>query len=74
MIELDSSVKVLICSDPVDMRKSIDGLVMLIVELLDCKPQDRALFIFFNKGQDKFKSILWDGDGFILLYKRREKG
>ena len=74
MIELDSSVKVLICSDPVDMRKSIDGLVMLIVELLDCNPQDRTLFIFFNKGQDKFKSILWDGDGFILLYKRREKG
>lgn len=74
MIELDASIKILICSEPVDMRKSIDGLVMLIVEQLDNNPQDKTLFIFYNKGQDKFKGIVWDGDGFILLYKRREKG
>ena len=74
MIELDASVKVLICSEPVDMRKSIDGLVMLVVEQLGCNPQDKTLFIFFNKSRDKFKSIMWDSDGFILLYKRREKG
>ncbi len=74
MIELDASLKILVCSEPVDMRKSIDGFVMLVVEQLDCNPQNKTLFIFFNKGKDNFKSILWDGDGFILLYKQREKG
>ena len=74
MIELDASVKILICSEPVDMRKSIDGLVMMVVEQLGCDPQSKTLFLFFNKAKDKFKSILWDGDGFMLLYKRREKG
>ena len=31
-------------------------------------------FIFFNKSRDKVKIIWWDANGFILHYKRLEKG
>jgi len=56
------------------MRKSIDGLVVLIVEALGLDPQANMMVLFRNKASDKFKAIFWDGDGFILLYKRKEKG
>lgn len=56
------------------MRKSIDGLVMIIVNSMALDPQDKTLYLFRNKPGDKFKAVLWDGDGFILVYKRRETG
>jgi len=74
MISLDPEVKVFIYHQCVDMRKSIDGLSILVVEALQLNPQDKALYLFHNKSGDKFKAILWDQDGFLLLYKRREQG
>ena len=74
MIQLATTTKVLIYRDAVDMRKSIDGLVLLIVESLKLDPQNNALYLFHNKSRDKFKAIIWDNDGFMLLYKRREQG
>ena len=74
MIHLDENTKVFIYNDKVDMRKSINGLVMLIIESLELDPQSKAMYLFYNKAQDKFKAVIWDMDGFILLYKRLEKG
>jgi len=74
MITLAADLKIFIYHQQVDMRKSIDGLALLTVEALGLNPQDRALYLFRNKAGDKFKAIIWDGDGFLLLYKRREKG
>lgn len=74
MISLAASTKIFIYRDSIDMRKSIDGLVLMVVEELKLDPQNKAMYIFHNKAKEKFKAILWDGDGFILLYKRLEKG
>ncbi len=74
MISLAADVGVLIYHQPVDMRKSIDGLSLLVVEALHCDPQANVLYLFRNKAGDKFKALYWDGDGFFLLYKRRERG
>lgn len=74
MLSLNPEVPVLIYHQPVDMRKSIDGLSLLVVEALRLDPQARALYLFRNKSGDKFKALFWDNDGFFLLYKRREKG
>ena len=74
MITLSADIKILIYHHPIDMRKSIDGLSVLVVEALALNPQDNTLYLFRNKTNDKFKAILWDKDGFILLYKRKEKG
>lgn len=63
-----------IANEPVDMRKSIDGLSILVVEYLEMNPQDSALFIFYNRCRNKVKCLLWDNNGFVMIYKRLEKG
>ena len=59
---------------PVDMRKSIDGLSGLAMDLLEQSPQSGHLFVFHNRARDKIKIIYWDKNGFALHYKRLEKG
>lgn len=60
-------------SDPVDMRKSIDGLSFLVVEEFAGNPADGSVYVFFNKQRDKLKLLYWDRNGFCLWYKRLEK-
>lgn len=74
MITVDSDVQVFIYNKTIDMRKSIDGLSLLVVEGMKLDPQVKGLYLFRNKVCDKFKAIFWDGDGFMLMYKRRERG
>lgn len=74
MIRFDDDVKIFIYRHQVDMRKSINGLSLLVVDSLQLDPQAKALYLFHNKSNDKFKAIFWDGNGFMLLYKRLEQG
>ncbi|WP_274519968.1 IS66 family insertion sequence element accessory protein TnpB [Halorhodospira sp. M39old] len=60
--------------EPVDFRKSFDGLSVAVVEALGRDPLSGELFVFRNRGGDKLKALYWDGQGFVLLYKRLERG
>ncbi len=55
-----------------DMRRSIDGLCAIVQDRLCMDPRQRALYLFCGKRCDRLKSLLWEGDGFLLLYKRME--
>ena len=57
-----------------DLRKGIDGLAMVIAENYGLELYDNSLFLFCGSRNDRFKGLLWDGEGFILLYKRFENG
>ena len=57
-----------------DMRKSIDGLAALVQNHFEMDPFESALFLFCGRRCDRIKALLWEGDGFLLLYKRRENG
>lgn len=57
-----------------DMRRQIDGLAATITEEYDMNIYDDALFLFCGGRKDRFKALYWEGDGFILLYKRLENG
>ncbi len=59
---------------PVDFRKQIDGLVLLVADQLNQDPTSGQLFIFRNRQSDKLKLLWWDNNGFWLFYKRVEKG
>ena len=57
-----------------DLRKGIDGLAAVVAENYDLDLFDDSLFLFCGTRNDRFKGLYWDGEGFILLYKRFENG
>ncbi|OGO76541.1 MAG: transposase [Clostridiales bacterium GWB2_37_7] len=57
-----------------DMRKSIDGLAAMIKQTFGMDPFAPSLFLFCGKRRDRLKALFWEGDGFVLLYKRLEGG
>lgn len=58
-----------------DLRKGIDGLAQVIGTKFDLNPfQKDVLFLFCGKRSDRIKGLLWEGTGFLLLYKRLESG
>lgn len=59
--------------DPVDFRKSINGLSVIVEQAMALSVYDPALFVFCNKRRDKLKVLYWDSSGFCLWYKRLEK-
>ena len=61
-------------SQPIDFRKQIDGLVLLIADHLQLNPTSGQLFLFRNRSANKIKILWWDRNGFWLCYKRLEKG
>ena len=69
-----SAKSVYIACGYTDMRRSIDGLAALIKQAFKMEPCSRNLYIFCGKRSDRIKAIFWEGDGFILLYKRLERG
>lgn len=58
-----------------DLRKGIDGLAGMIQQQFKLDPfKPNVLFIFCGRKTDRIKCLLWEGDGFLLLYKRLETG
>lgn len=55
-----------------DMRKSIDGLYVIVEEQLHMDPKRSVLYLFCGKRCDRIKALLWESDEFVLLYKRME--
>ena len=59
---------------PIDFRKQIDGVVILVADHLQLNPTSGQLFLFRNRQANKIKMLWWDHNGFWLCYKRLEKG
>ena len=53
-----------------DMRKSIDGLRAIVEGTLKLDSKDHFLFLFCGRRCDRIKALIWEGDGYVLLYKR----
>lgn len=59
--------------DPVDFRKAINGLCVIVESAMAHSPYEPALFLFCNRQRDKMKIVYWDETGFCLWYKRLEQ-
>ena len=71
MLNIDKVEKVYLACSYTDLRKSIDGLVMIVQNQFKLEPFDKALFVFCNKKMDKLKIINFD-EVFWLYYHRLE--
>lgn len=74
MLSLPLTVRIFLCTHHVDLRKSFDGLAQLVREFLHADPMNGHLFVFRNKRADRLKLLYWDRDGYMIVYKRLEKG
>ena len=67
--------KIYIACGFTDLRSGIDGLSLLIQEQFKLDPLERGtLFLFCGRRSDRIKGLLFEGDGFLLLYKRLVPG
>jgi len=57
-----------------DLRRGIDGLASIVESQFHPDPFSRTLFMFCGKRSDRIKALYFEGDGFVLLYKRPENG
>lgn len=65
---------ILFYSQPIDMRKSVNTLCVLITETLKRNPMDGSLFLFRNRSGNKLKAIYYETNCFTIWYRRLEKG
>ena len=73
MIKWNKDLEIHLYSKSVDMRKQMDGLLMIVQEHIPESPKPDTLYLFYNRHLDKVKCLLWANNGFILIYKRLEK-
>lgn len=57
-----------------DLRRGIDGLAGIVQKAFGLDPFADSLFLFCGRRRDRIKALYWEGDGFVLLYKRLEDG
>ncbi len=67
-------VRVFVCREPVDMRKSFDGLAGAVIDVVDHDPRSGHLFLFFNKRRSMMKALVWEPSGYWVLAKRLNSG
>jgi transposase len=66
--------RILVARDPVDFRKGIAGLAAICEVVLEEEPLDGTFFVFSNRRKNSLKMQVWTHGGFLMLYKKLERG
>lgn len=67
-------MRLFLYQEPVNIRKSFEGLSTLIEQAFPGELLSGAGFIFLNRQKNHMKVLIWDRDGFVIWFKRLEKG
>jgi transposase len=67
---IPAHVRIFVCTEPVDLRRSFDGLALAARERLGHDPRAGGLFAFVNRRANRLKILWFDRNGYCLLYKR----
>lgn len=73
MMRPSGDVAVYLHRQPVDFRKAINGLSLIVQEELHLDPYGQALFVFINRARNRIKLLYWERNGFCLWQKRLER-
>ena len=71
---ISAPTRILVAREPVDFRKSIDGLAAVCELHLREQPLDGTLYVFTNRRRTGLKMLMWTHGGFVMLYKKLERG
>jgi transposase len=74
MLPLAGQHRILLYRQPTDMRKSFDGLCVVVSALMSLNPLSGDIYVFLNRRRDRMKLLLWNRGGFWIFYKRLESG
>ena len=75
MLQSSRFKRIYIACGYTDLRYGIDGLAATVRERFNLNPfETDILFLFCGRRNDRIKALVWEGDGFLLLYKRLEDG
>jgi transposase len=74
MLAVSSSTRVYLYMQPVDMRRSYDGLHAIVQGEFQCDVRLGDYFMFINRRRDRIKILWWDRDGLAIFMKRLESG
>jgi transposase len=74
MLTLPSSVRIYVAAEAVDLRRGFDGLAAAARSVIGESPLSGHLFVFLNRRKNRIKLLVWDRTGWLLLYKRLERG
>ena len=67
---IPGSVRVFVCTERQDMRRSFDALALAVRDRLALDPESGALFVFASRRGNRLKVLWFDHNGYCLLYKR----
>jgi len=74
VLTLPPTVRIFVAVQPVDMRRSFDGLAGMAEQIARMDPRSGHLFVFFGRERNRVKVLFWDRTGYCLFYKRLEQG
>ena len=74
MLSFPPAVQIWPATTPTDLRKSFDTLAEVVRQHLCHDPLSGHVFVFRNKRSDRIKLLYWDEDGYVIVYKRLERG
>jgi transposase len=74
MFAFPASVRIYVAAEPIDLRRGFDGLSATTRTVIGADPLSGHVFCFLNRRKNRIKLLLWDRTGWLLLYKRLERG
>jgi transposase len=74
VLTLPSSVRIYVAAEAVDLRRGFDGLAATTRGVIRQDPLNGHLFVFLNRRRNRIKLLVWDRTGYLLIYKRLERG
>lgn len=74
MLTLPGSVRIYVAAEAVDLRRGFDGLAAATRSLIGADPMSGHVFVFVNRRRNRIKLLVWDRTGYVLVYKRLERG